>query len=231
MVGFGGGSSYIALLILLQIPYEIAPSISLICNIIVVAGGAINFYRNKLIDLSFVYPFLITSVPFSFIGGSIEISKTHFQFVLGIALLFSAIRMIFINRNKFSYGDFNQKPPLLNSLLIGTFLGFLSGLVGIGGGIFLAPVLYFFKWGSPRKNAATASLFILVNSIAGLLGQGQKNFELISFYPFIPLFFSVIVGGQLGSWLCNFKISPRKIELSTSFLILLVSVRLLLNIS
>ena len=229
MVGFGGGSSYIAFLMFFNISFTIAPSVSLVCNILVVAGGSFNFYKNKLIDYKFFLPLIISSVPLAYLGGSIEISKNYFQLILGIALLVSALKMVFVDRSKFTYQQFIQHPPAISLLLVGSFLGFLSGLVGIGGGIFLSPLLYFLKWGNPRKNAASACLFILVNSMSGLAGQFQKHLGANDVLSFLPLFITVVIGGQIGNWLCNYKISPRKIELYTSVLIFLVSFKLLYN--
>jgi uncharacterized protein len=230
MVGFGGGSSYIALLILMGVSHQLAPSIALICNIIVVAGGSFHFHRNGHLNWSFVAPFLTLSIPFSFLGGLIAIDKNTYQIILGLALFAAASRMLIFKRDLYPSDDLGNRPLLLLSSIIGAGLGFLSGLVGIGGGIFLAPILYIFKWGNPKHIAATASLFILVNSLAGLFGQLQKSQALDQIQSFTPLLLAVLVGGQLGSWFCNHKFSLRKIEMFTSLLIFVVSLRLLSNV-
>lgn len=231
MVGFGGGSSYIALLIFMGVTYTLAPSIALICNIIVVAGGTFHFIRNGHLSLRFLAPFVLASIPLAFLGGLIPISKTMFQLILGITLLVAAIRMFLFRKKDFSYSDHAEKPPLLASALIGAILGFVSGLVGIGGGIFLAPLLYLFKWGTPKRIAATASAFIFLNSISGLLGQVQKVGDLEGYLSYWPLMASVLVGGQVGSWLCNKKISHRHVEIFTGILVFIVSARLIINAS
>jgi uncharacterized protein len=234
MVGFGGGSSYIALLILVGISHTIAPSVALICNIIVVTGGCYHYYKNKTLSFKFVFPFLLLSIPFSFLGGQIVIDKNVYQFILGLALLCAASRMLFFKAAQFNKDEFNHGPSFLIALIIGAGLGFLSGLLGIGGGIFLAPLLYLFKWGNPKRIAATASFFILLNSLAGLGGQvtktGDLRFHITELLPFYPLILAVLIGGQIGSWISHARLSHRKIEVLTSFLILFVSFRLFINL-
>jgi len=229
MVGFGGGSSYIALLMLFNISYLVSPSIALVCNIIVVTGGTIHFIRKGHLSIKFLIPFIVSSIPLAYIGGNILISKMYFQLILGTLLLLAGTRMLVFKKKDYTYSDTNQKPPLKASLIMGGVIGFLSGLVGIGGGIFLAPILYVFKWGTPKRIAATSSAFILVNSISGLLGQVQKSQNIEQVINFWPLLLAVFLGGQLGSLLCNSSISPRKIEIFTSILVLFVSGRLIIN--
>lgn len=229
MVGFGGGSSYIALLILFGVSYTQAPTIALICNIIVVLGGFFHSFRNRNLSFKTLLPFLITSVPFAYLGGLIPLPKLLFQSLLGLTLLTVALKMIFYKRVDKNYTDCLEKPPFLLAAFFGMLLGFLSGLVGIGGGIFLAPLLYLFKWGRPKQIAGTASGFILFNSLAGFVGQVSKhgNFQIIQDYW--PMMLAVLLGGQLGSILGHQKIPQRKIEVLTSYLILFVSTRILWN--
>ena len=229
IAGFGGGSSYVALLIISGVSYKIAPTLALTCNLIVVTMGTINFLRHKQVQWSLALPFMITSIVFSYFGGLIDISKTMYQLVLGCSLFIAGTKMIFFRKNS-CYNDFRDSPPLLLCTIIGAILGLISGIVGIGGGIFLAPLLYILKWGNPKYIASTASLFILVNSIAGLVGHYHRNDGLIDFNNYIPLFIAVIIGGQLGSFLTNHKLSPRIIELSTSVLVMIVSLRLFWNV-
>lgn len=224
-VGFGGGSSYIALLFLSTISYTFIPTIALTCNLIVVTSGAIHYFRKGHLNWKFLLPFIVSSIPFAYIGGSIPIEKDLFKILLGISLLFAGIRMIFFKKKK-NYSDCHI-PPLWASLSLGCALGFISGLVGIGGGIFLSPILFNLKWGKPKQIAAVCSLFIFFNSISGLVGQLQKisNFSPITNYW--PLFLAVFLGGQLGSFLGSSKLKPRTVELWTALLVLMVSGRIL----
>ncbi|MCY4523975.1 MAG: sulfite exporter TauE/SafE family protein, partial [Halobacteriovoraceae bacterium] len=146
LVGFGGGSTYIALLAASGVSYAIVPAIALICNIIVVAGGTGHFIKNGQISFRFTFPFLLLSVPLAYLGGRIPIEKDLYRFILGIALLIAAMRTLLFKDVRFSSQKYNPTPPFIYASLIGGILGFVSGLVGIGGGIFLAPALYLFKW-------------------------------------------------------------------------------------
>lgn len=230
MVGFGGGSSYIAILILFNYSHTQSPILALICNIIVVTGGIYHFLKNKNISWSLSWPFLLTSIPFAYLGGLLPMSKVFFQGVLAICLLIAGLRMLFIKNNNLNEKSVIRPPKAPLALLIGGSLGFISGMVGIGGGIFLAPILYLLKWGRPKQIAATSCLFIFINSLAGILGQFQKLGNEVAIGSYWPLFLAVFIGGQIGSRLVNLKISQEKVRKITSILILFVSGRLFLNL-
>ncbi len=230
-VGFGGGSTYIAILALAELDYRSLPIIALLCNIIVVSGGALRFQVRGLIEWHRVWPIILLSVPAAWLGGLIAIERESFLLLLGVSLLIAALLLLFepifgrsgerIHRS----GD-----NLWFIAIIGAGIGFLSGMVGIGGGIFLAPILLLMNWADSRRVAATASLFILVNSMAGLAGQIMKSgFEqgsaaLLSYWP---LFIGVLVGGQIGSVLASRKLPEIWIRRLTAVLMLYVSVRIL----
>ena len=228
-VGFGGGSTYNALLVLHGADYRILPAIALACNIIVVSGGVWHFGRAGHISLRRLAPFLVASVPAAWIGGRIAVSETLFIGLLGGALLISGLRLAF-QRAPATDQIAAVTPPLPLSLAIGGGLGLISGLVGIGGGIFLAPVLYFIKWGSAKTIAAACSLFILANSVSGLSGHLMKLQDLailplaIAYWPLLP---AVFIGGQIGSWLGTRGLEPALIKRLTAVLILYVAARLL----
>lgn len=229
MVGFGGGSSYSAILLLCNVSYLVSPIISLSCNLIVVASGFIHHFRNKNIEWKFITPVLIFSVPASYLGGRIPIDKFTFQLILSICLFVAAIRLITFNKDKLK--RISASPSRLSiSAVLGIVLGGISGLAGIGGGIFLSPILYIKRWGSPIQIAASSTVFILVNSLAGLVGQLQKGQSLTVVSDYYPLLISVFIGGQIGSIICNYKLKLRYIELLTGVLILFVSVRIFIQI-
>ena len=225
-VGFGGGSTYLALLLVWGVPYTIFPVIALSCNIIVVLGNCFNYIKAGNLRIKLLIPYLIGSVPMSFVGGSLIIEKKLFEILLFLVLLIAGILLLF---NFKSYDDKEKtykEVSKLFSITIGGLLGFVSGVVGIGGGIFLSPILFLMKAGRPKHIVTTASLFILINSIFGILGQFTKNFvfEEISTYWFLLL--AVIVGGQLGNFL-NLKVFPTRIlALVTSVLVIFVSIRM-----
>ena len=225
-VGFGGGSTYLAILLIWGVPYTIFPVIALVCNIIVVSGNSINFIRSKNININLLFPYLIGSIPFAFIGGSITIEKSLFEILLFCVLLVAGIFLLIesksFNKEKIKI---NQIPRLI-SISIGSIIGFMSGLVGIGGGIFLSPLLFLMKAGYPRHITSSASLFILINSIFGIAGQLTKDQVLDQVTNYWPLFLAVLIGGQIGS-LLNIKFLSNKIlALLTSFLVIFVAIRM-----
>ena len=225
-VGFGGGSTYLALLLIWGVPYTIFPVIALVCNIIVVSGNSINFIRSKNINFSLLFPYLIGSIPFAFIGGSIKIEKSLFEILLFCVLLVAGIFLL-IESKSFNKEQIKiNKIPRLISISFGSIIGFMSGIVGIGGGIFLSPLLFLMKAGYPRHITSSASLFILINSIFGIAGQLTKDQVLDQVITYWPLFLSVLIGGQIGS-LLNIKFLSNKIlALLTSFLVIFVAIRM-----
>ena len=183
-VGFGGGSTYLALLLIWGVPYAIFPIIALSCNIIVVSGNCFNYIRAGNLNLKLLIPYLIGSIPLSFIGGSLTIEKQIFEILLFFVLLIAGC-LLLINFNSYDDKDKSYKNiPYFMSITIGAILGFVSGIVGIGGGIFLSPILYLLKVARPKHIVTVASLFILINSIFGIAGQLTKEiyFEEIYFF-------------------------------------------------
>ena len=225
-VGFGGGSTYLAILLIWGVPYTIFPVIALVCNIIVVSGNSINFIRSKNININLLFPYLIGSIPFAFIGGSITIEKSLFEILLFCVLLIAGIFLL-IESKSFNKEQIKiNKIPRLISISIGSIIGFMSGIVGIGGGIFLSPLLFLMKAGYPRHITSSASLFILINSIFGIAGQMTKDQVLDQVIIYWPLFLTVVIGGQIGS-LINIKFLSNKIlALLTSFLVIFVAIRM-----
>ena len=225
-VGFGGGSTYLALLLIWGIPYYIFPVIALCCNIIVVSGNCFNYIRAGNLNLKLLIPYLIGSIPLAFIGGSLPIEKKLFEILLFLILSVAGILLLL---NFKSYDDKEEsyrKVPIVISILIGGVLGFISGVVGIGGGIFLSPILFLIRAGQPKHIITTASLFILINSLSGIIGQLTKNAVLTEIQNYWFLLLVVLIGGQVGNFL-NLKIFPtRVLALITSGLVLFVAVRM-----
>ncbi len=222
--GFGGGSSYLAILAFAGIGMLTLRPTALMCNIVVVAGGTFLFQKAKYIDFKKALPLIITSIPMAFIGGYWRIEQSFFFTLLGISLLASAI-LLWIQPT-FSSRQQVIDHPIVNAG-IGGGIGLLAGLVGIGGGIFLAPLLHLVKWGDSKHIAAMASLFILVNSIAGLTGQLiQSTFE-VDFSLTLPLLGAVLIGGQIGSRFSIARLDHRMVKRITAVLIFIVSMRIL----
>tara|TARA_B100000003_G_scaffold179589_1_gene170346 strand:+ start:220 stop:969 length:750 start_codon:yes stop_codon:yes gene_type:complete len=225
-VGFGGGSTYLALLLIWGIPYYIFPVIALLCNIIVVSGNSFNYIRAGNLNLKLLIPFLVGSIPFAFFGGSLKINKEVFEIFLFIVLSIAGILLLVKNKSYDSDDLVVNKIKFIYSLLIGSILGFVSGVVGIGGGIFLSPILFLLKAEKPKIIATCASLFILINSISGILGQLTKDNTFNELINYWPLFLSVLLGGFVGNYL-NLKIfSNRTLTIMTSLLVIFVSLRM-----
>jgi uncharacterized membrane protein YfcA len=224
--GFGGGSTYLALMIIMDIPYYIFPIIALFCNIIVVSGNSINYIRSGNLNIKLLIPFIIGSIPCSLIGGTILIEKELFEIILFLVLI-SAGTFLLIESKSFSKEDLKlKKISIILSIIIGSVLGFISGIVGIGGGIFLSPILFLLKAGYPKQIATTASLFILINSAFGIVGQLTKDIVYNEILDYWPLFVAVLIGGQIGNVL-NLKFFSNKIlTLITSILVIFVAVRM-----
>ena len=225
-VGFGGGSTYLALLLIWGIPYQIFPIIALSCNIIVVSGNSFNYIRAGNLNLKLLLPYLIGSIPLAFIGGSLPVEKKFFEILLLIVLSVAGLLLLF----KFKSYDDNEenyrKIPIIISIFIGGILGFVSGIVGIGGGIFLSPILFLIRAAKPNHIITTASLFILINSLSGIIGQLTKSSVLSEIQNYWFLLLAVLIGGQIGNFL-NLKIFPTRIlALVTAGLVLFVAIRM-----
>lgn len=229
MAGFGGGSTYTALLAAAEIDYRILPIISLSCNIIVVTGGVWRFLTAGHLPWQQAAPIILLSVPAAWAGGRVPVSETLFLGLLGGALFISALIMFRSERG--------IRRHLSNTItrfipFAGAGIGFLSGMVGIGGGIFLAPMLHLIAWDTPKKIAGTAALFILVNSSAGVLGQlmkGEGAGTLSASADFWPLLLAVLIGGQVGSRLGAQIVSETLVRRVTALLILIVAIRLIIR--
>ncbi len=224
-VGFGGGSSYLAILAISGIVFSQVRSTALLCNIAVVAGNVFLFQKAGLYQWKKVIPLIVLSVPLAFLGGYLKIGQSFFFILLGFTLLFAAITMWFSKRIANDL-DSDRKINTSRNAAFGGIIGFISGMVGIGGGIFLAPLLHITRWDIPKKIAATASLFILVNSVSGLVGQYMNPSFFVEWDLTLVLLITVFIGGQIGSRLSHQFFSPVQLKRATAILIAFVSIRI-----
>ncbi|MBX7533468.1 sulfite exporter TauE/SafE family protein [Qipengyuania sp. 1XM1-15A] len=226
-VGFGGGSTYNALLALAGVDYRILPLIALSCNIIVVAGSTLRFARAKVTPWRGAVTLTALAAPAALLGGLTPIGEGAFLTLLGACLALTAVTMLLpIAQHEGEPHRWARAIPFLAAPL-----GYLAGLVGIGGGIFLAPILHLARWDNPRAIAATASFFILVNSAFGIAGQILKGGEgrlLAAIDAGLPLLVAVAIGGQIGSLLALKFMPQRWIRMGTAALTAWVGLRLLL---
>src|SRR5215218_7792219 len=195
-VGHGGASGYIAVLSLFGVMPGAYKPLILVINIIVASLAFIQFYRVGYFRWKITWPFLITSIPLAFLGSQVSVEDKVYNFFLCIALIVPIIRLIGI----FPSAKTETKPlPLVWALVIGAIIGFLSGVLNIGGGIFLSPVLILFAWANAKEAAASAAIFIVINSIAGLLGSLNKPILLNeTSYGWV---IAIVVGGIVGSYI------------------------------
>ncbi len=225
-VGFGGGTSYLALLSLsfFALPFPMIKATALMCNIVVVSSGAFIFYKEGKLDLKKDCIYLVASVPFAYLGGQWPLKENDFFLILGFVLIVASL-LLWVEPNKSHDRSANEK--VWWQVPIASGLGFLSGLTSIGGGIFLSPILHFLRWKEAKKISALASVYILVNSISGLLGQLSRGLPNMNWNLVIILLFSVIIGGQIGSRLGARRFNPLYIKRITAVLVFLAAVNIL----
>lgn len=221
-VGHGGASGYLALMALWGIAPELMKPSALFLNLFVSIIAFIQFYRNGYFNWKFFLPFVITSIPFSFIGGSITIDAVIYKKILGVLLLIPVARFFMI-----PYADSSELKqssfPL--SLFIGANIGFLSGLIGIGGGIILSPLILLLKWADQKQTAAVSALFIFVNSLAGLGGQWNSGIQLQS--NMLIWVCIALLGGWLGGWLGAKRFKQQQLQVILAAVLLIAAWKLL----
>lgn len=208
-VGLGGGSSYTALMAIFSINSLAIPLVSLTLNILVTSIGSFNFIRNKHAKIRLILPFLISSVPMAYLGGALQVPKEMFYWILLISLIFVAARIYFWKSISMQLGLTN-KGKIIISLITGSILGLIAGIVGIGGGIYLVPLIIILGLGSEKEAAACGAIFIWLNSASGLLSRLQYNS--IDLTNYIPLIIAVIAGGTLGSYMGSFRFSAKQMD-------------------
>ena len=230
MAGFGGGSSYIAFLAISGLPVGAIPVLALICNLIVAGQGSLILAKGGHLKSRFLVPLLACSIPAAFIGGAWRIDSQAYLWILTVVLTLSGVTLL--NPTPPHSGDSVPRSRPFYCVL-GTILGALAGLSGIGGGIFLAPILHLLKAGKAREIAGASALFIALNSAAGLLGQLSKDLDRLTGIPtflFIACPLAVLVGGTIGSYNLSLKLPPSAIRRVTACVVLIAAVRLWLRL-
>lgn len=223
--GFGGGSSYLALLALTALPTGELRTTALLCNLAVAGGGVWRLGRAGKLPWRRALPLVLASVPLAYLGGRVVLPREQFLLLLG-AVLLTAGALMLLRRTR--EAKFNRVTTgYAGPALLGGTLGFLSGVVSIGGGIFLSPVLFLTRWAEAKQIAAVTSLFIFVNSLAGLAGNLEAG-RSVDWGLTLPLLLAVLIGGQLGSRLTVRRLRSLQVRRAAAVLILVVAVRLLL---
>lgn len=221
-VGHGGASGYLALMALFSITPEVMKPTALLLNLFVSATSFIQFYRGGHFKWKIFLPFAIASVPMAYVGGLITIDADIYKKILGILLLIPIIRFLFFANIKV---EEIKKSNVILSLIIGAAIGFLSGLIGIGGGIILSPLLLLLKWSDLKQTAAISALFIFVNSLSGLAGQLQKGITFSGdMYAYVAVAF---VGGLCGAYFGSLKFRQNVLQYLLALVLIVASYKLL----
>lgn len=208
-VGLGGGSSYTALMAMLGVSAMAIPMISLSLNLLVTSVGSYHFIRTKHAKLKLIIPFCISSIPMAYLGGSFKLPKEVFYWILMVSLVFVAAR-IYLWENTAIKINAGKTGRILIALLAGSILGLVAGTVGIGGGIYLVPMIIILGLGSPKEAAACGAIFIWLNSLSGLIARFQYNS--IDLSQYVPLILAVVAGGALGSFMGSTRFSPKTMQ-------------------
>jgi uncharacterized protein len=224
-VGFGGGSSYLAILVFYSLPFKETRLIALVCNIIVVSGGTLVFIKHKQVNWRKIVPVVMAGVIMAFLGARMKLSQETFFILLGFSLITASI-LLWI-KTKTNAVMKKSKTSYLRDAALGGSIGFLSGMVGIGGGIFLSPILNLLNWDTPKKIAATASVFILVNSVGGIAGQLSQFAPNINYTRVIVLGLAVFIGGQFGSRIGVIKFNQLVVKRMTAILVFFAGIEVL----
>lgn len=220
-VGHGGASGYLAVMAFFAVAPEVTRPTALVLNLFVASIGTVQFYRAGYFSWRIFLPFAAASIPFAFFGGMIHLPTHIYKVVLGAVLMLAAIRLAVRLRND----DEVKDPPILGCLAIGAVIGLLSGMVGVGGGIFLTPILLLMHWAETRVAAGVSVLFILVNSIAGLAG----NYKQVSVLPPDVLIWiaAAIIGGIVGSTLGSKRFDSLTLRRVLAAVLLFAGVKLI----
>lgn len=208
-VGLGGGSAYTALLAIAGVNHVLVPTVSLALNLMVTSVGTLNFHRGGHLSLRLVAPFLVTSMPAAWLGGSLRLPQGVFLWLLAVTLVLVLVRIYLLGDLRLRVRLTGRARPVC-SLLLGAVLGFVAGTVGIGGGIYLVPLLIMFGLADEKRAAAAGALFIWFNSAAGLAARWQQGHAEAA--TVLPLVAAVAVGGWLGSSLGALRFAPRTIQ-------------------
>ena len=221
-VGHGGASGYLALMAIYGIAPEVMKPTALLLNLFVSLTAFIQFYRGKHFIFKIFLPLALASVPLAFIGGSIALNAVIYKKILGVLLLIPVIRFLFFANTP---ADKLKQPNIALSVFIGAAIGFLSGLIGIGGGIILSPILLFLKWTDQKQTAAISALFIFVNSLSGLAGQITKGIQFNSnMVWYVAIAF---VGGLLGAYFGALRFKQTILKNVLAIVLLLAAYKLL----
>lgn len=223
-VGHGGASGYLAVMALLGVAPAVMKPAALVMNIFVAGWVAWRLYRAGYFNARLFWPFALGSVPFAFVGGLLTLPGNFYRYLVGAALLLAALRLLVETRDQ----PARSAPPFMLAVTVGAVLGFISGLTGVGGGIFLSPLLLFLRWADMRHTAALSAAFILLNSISGLAGHLATGAGVPSGLSWMVL--AALAGGMIGAELAVRRLAPIKLRRLLGVVLVIAAVKMLLTI-
>lgn len=223
-VGHGGASGYLAVLSFFGLAPAAMASSALLLNLLVAGLSFAAYYRARQFDFRLLWPFLLTSIPLAFLGATAGISARAYMILLAAVLMFAAVRLVIVSAAS-AEEAFSRAPSLAIALPVGGAIGFVSGLIGVGGGIFLSPVMILLKWADARRTAAVSAAFIWVNSLAGLYGHASRS--TLPWRSLVWLVAAAFAGGALGSWLGSTRFKGVWLRRVLSVVLLLAAVKLM----
>ena len=223
-VGHGGASGYLAMMALFSFTPEVMRPTALLLNLFVAAISFYHYWRSGYFNPKLFISFSIGSIPLSFLGGMIEVDTKIYKIILGVFLIFAILKMLHV----FGKEREETRPvKMYQGILVGAAIGFFSGLIGIGGGIILSPVILLMHWGKMKEAAAVSALFIWVNSASGMFGQISTGIQLDpNAWWFVLL---ALVGGYLGGYFGSKKINSQGVRYLLAFVLIMASMKLLLT--
>lgn len=223
-VGHGGASGYLALMAIFSIEPMLMKSSALVLNIVVSSIAFVSFYKGGHFKWKLLWPFAITSIPMSYLGAISHINALYYKPILAICLLCGIFRMLYKPKENF----INTKEiPIGAGLSIGLVLGYISGLIGIGGGIILSPLLLIYRWANTKETAAVSAMFILLNSISGFLGLSTTSISFNS--EILGMMVMAIIGGMAGSFAGSFKFQHINLKYALAMVLLIASIKLIIT--
>lgn len=222
-VGHGGASAYLAVMALFGVPTAVMKPTALVMNLGVAGLGTARFAAASLVPWRLLLPICAGSIPAAYLGGLVTLPTRSHRLLLGAVLLFAAVRLAMRPREQ----ELRPRPPALSLAAIGVFFGFLAGVTGVGGGIFLSPLLILARWEEPRRTAGASAVFILVNSAAGLAGHLAAGGSVPA--AAFPLTAVALAGGLVGSWLGARRLVPIAIRRVLAAVLVVAGAKLLLG--